>query len=57
MSWSLDTGALADINYDGDTIPSYVAIITPLGCLALSLFAYEFIIFKSYAQLFIQLAD
>ncbi len=42
---------LADENYEGDTIPSYAAIITPLGCLALSLFAYEFVIFRSYAQL------
>ena len=44
-------GAAADVNYEGDTIPAYAAIITPLGCLALSLFAYEFIIFKSYARL------
>ena len=42
-------GAAADSNYEGDTIPAFAAIITPLGCLALSLFAYEFIIFKSYA--------
>ena len=37
----------ADANYEGDTFPAYAAIITPLGCLALSLVAYEFFIFKS----------
>ena len=39
----------ADVNFEGDTFPAYAAIITPLGCLALSLFAYEFFIFRSCA--------